>query len=508
MAIHCLILASREDQKFERELRIRLVVFEREGQLRVGGIHDAPAGTEVAPWQAQAIAQANLIVLLVSPRLEADEPTLVAAALERRAAGVSVIPVLLRPIDVAASRYRDLVMLPRSGTSVTAHRSRDIVWPEITKELRERMSESVNRPTQQPAMGERLLAAWLHVSDLHFGHGDVGHGYNQQRVLSALAEDVRTQVHMGRLPSPDLIFVTGDIAFSGGDLRRFPVEDEYGKAASWLDELAASVQVSAQNLVLIPGNHDVQRSADQHEDTAALVAELREGKLSFDDVLANPERAARLYARQARYRAFAARYARADDNGPGAADRAWGSYSRTVRDLTVRILGLNTALLAAGDQDRGRLRVGQRMLTELLAGLPAAAASEQLVLSLSHHPLALGWLADERTVKSELVRRTHCHLSGHVHEAESEQARPGSGGTWLGITAGAAHAEKMPAGVSAGHGYNIAAVIETAAGIKLRTWARRYSEHNADFRPDIDKVDPLTQYAEHDLRLSRRAPQT
>jgi hypothetical protein len=62
--------------------------------------------------------------------------------------------------------------------------------------------------------------------------------------------------------------------------------------------------------------------------------------------------------------------------------------------------------------------------------------------------------------------------------------------------------------VPAGHGYNIAAVVETPAGMKLRIWPRKFSDPNADFRPDIDKVSPQTLYAEHDLRLRRQPSKT
>lgn len=502
MVALCMILASAEDKRYQRELEDQLAVYVQQGVLTLSGLGDAPAGADESQWRAQALEQAEVILLLLSPRLERKEQGLLAMAFERRVSGARVIPILLKPFDLSASRYRDLVVLPRSGVPVNEHSRRDNAWLEIAKEVRELLSEQTKQTAKGQTAGKPLLS-WLHLSDLHFGHGSTGYRYDQQRVLAALTDDVTRQVSNGLLAQPDLILITGDVAFSGADLNRAPVEDEYQHATNWLATLAGSLNVPDHHIVLVPGNHDVQRSADRDPATKTQIEALRSGTRSVDDACHEPAEMARHLTRQAKYRAFASRYARPLSEGA-----PWTTYSITVRDFSVRLLGLNTALLAADDQDQGRLRVGERMLTELLSGLSPASESTELVLSLSHHPLAGGWLADEATVKKWLRRHVHCHLAGHVHEAESESARSGSGAEWLCITAGAAHAEPLPQGVPAGHGYNIAAVVETPAGMKLRIWPRKFSDPNADFRPDIDKVSPQTLYAEHDLRLRRQPSKT
>jgi len=505
MHTRCLILAATEDKKYESELEDQLAVYVQQDLLAVCSIQDAPPGVNQQDWQREQITQAELILVLVSPRLERKYPALVDAALHRRTAGARVIPILIRSIDVQATRYRHLVILPRSGGPVCEQGSRNKVWLEIVKEVRALLPATIQAPANRSSVAGQPRVSWLHLSDLHFGHGSTSHRYNQQRLLAALSQDVLAQVTDGTLPSPDLILVTGDIAFSGGDLNRAPVVEEYRHAASWLDALASSLKIPPAHIVMVPGNHDVARSADRDQTTKTLIEELRSGSRSFDDAVCHSPDLARLLARQAGYRAFASCYARPDGGESVAARCAWAAYTLTVRGLAIRILGLNTALLAADARDQGRLRVGERMLTELLAGLSPAADSQHLVLSLSHHPLVGGWLADEREVRNWLRRYVHCHLAGHVHEAESESARSGSGTEWLCVTAGAAHAEAMPQGVPAGHGYNIAAIVETSAGMTLRTWPRKFSDANADFRPDIDKVNPQTQYAEHSLRLGRKA---
>ena len=64
------------------------------------------------------------------------------------------------------------------------------------------------------------LFGWIHLSDLHVGHGDIGYQGEQRMVLRVLARDIKTQVsEIGRLLGrpdwrPDALLVSGDIAFS------------------------------------------------------------------------------------------------------------------------------------------------------------------------------------------------------------------------------------------------------------------------------------------------------
>ncbi len=240
MVAHCMILSSAEDKRYQRELEDQLAVYVQQGVLTLSGLGDAPAGADESQWRAQALEQAEVILLLLSPRLERQEQGLLAMALDRRVSGARVIPILLKPFDLSASRYRDLVVLPRSGVPVSEHPRRDKAWLEIAKEVRELLSEQTKQTAKGQTAGKPLLS-WLHLSDLHFGHGSTGYRYDQQRVLAALTDDVTRQVSNGLLAQPDLILITGDVAFSGADLNRAPVEDEYQHATNWLATLAGSL---------------------------------------------------------------------------------------------------------------------------------------------------------------------------------------------------------------------------------------------------------------------------
>jgi 3',5'-cyclic AMP phosphodiesterase CpdA len=68
------------------------------------------------------------------------------------------------------------------------------------------------------------LLTWLHLSDIHFGHGPTSHQWDQQLVLRALQEDL-LRLEDRHIPKPDILFVTGDIAFSGQNLNTMERQD-------------------------------------------------------------------------------------------------------------------------------------------------------------------------------------------------------------------------------------------------------------------------------------------
>jgi predicted MPP superfamily phosphohydrolase len=338
------------------------------------------------------------------------------------------------------------------------------------------------------------LFRWIHLSDIHTGHGDRAHGWDQSLVLAAIVTDIAAQ--RARQPEPpiDAVFVTGDIANTGAG--RTPTE--YEMAATWLDKVAVAAGVAPEQIFLVPGNHDVDRGADKDDAVKQLVAELREGKKSLDDALAEAAPRAVLARRIARYLDFAGRFAPV---GATPDDRLHWVHRFIARSgLPVRLVGLTTTLLAAGDDDQGKLRVGMRQI-----GLGFADMREgELVLALGHHPLGGGWLFDQPEIEPWLKRHAHALLTGHVHVADAQESRGGSGATFLRVVAGSAHGDRMPAGIPAGHGYSFGAVVRLDEGaVHARITPRRWSEKNAAFVRDADNIPDDETFSDHPLALSR-----
>lgn len=89
---------------------------------------------------------------------------------------------------------------------------------------------------------------WLHISDLHFKSGE---NYDQDVVTRAFINSLPNL--LSRYGPIDAIFVTGDVAYSGK-------KDEYDIADVFFQRIIETTGVSRENIFIVPGNHDVQRS--------------------------------------------------------------------------------------------------------------------------------------------------------------------------------------------------------------------------------------------------------
>ncbi|MDC3980733.1 metallophosphoesterase [Polyangium jinanense] len=336
-----------------------------------------------------------------------------------------------------------------------------------------------------PAPEAAPLFTWLHLSDLHFGLPGAGDRHNQSQILSILRDDLST-LDRQKVPRPDAILVTGDIAWSGKP-------DQYAEASKWLLDVAQRLGLAKDRIFVVPGNHDVDRSIDADRNVKRLLRGLRGGDDDLDDALENPDDLDLLRRRQAAYLEFAAAFA------PACRDLFWSSTETTREGLSLRLIGANTSLLAAGDDDARKLRLGQRQR----ALLNDAARERELVLVLGHHPLEDDWLAEQRDLARFLGSRAHAYLAGHVHDAKSERIVTGGGADALRIIAGAVYGGRER-DIPHGHAYSVTSIHHApSGGAVLRVHPRRFSFKNYDFRQDIDSTDEGRSYAEHPLaRLS------
>jgi predicted MPP superfamily phosphohydrolase len=138
---------------------------------------------------------------------------------------------------------------------------------------------------------------WLHLSDLHFGHGGARDRIDQETICTAILADA--EVMRGELGPPDWIFVTGDIAFKGAP-------EEYRKASAWLEQLAQKVGINHERILLVPGNHDVDRALVTGKPSARILHEhLRTHPEALDDFFSDPAAIEALWSKLAAYADFA-----------------------------------------------------------------------------------------------------------------------------------------------------------------------------------------------------------
>ena len=256
---------------------------------------------------------------------------------------------------------------------------------------------------------------WLHLSDIHFtARRD---SYDRRVVLTALADAAKELCNKGR--RPDLVFFTGDLA-------NFGKEDEYAEASAFFDSLLGAVELPRERLFVVPGNHDVDRTAAP--DLVRTLETVAESDKFFD-----PDREpARHFLRLAAFRQWHDDYFASARTQSRSASHA--SSMRpivvTVRGLHVAVLPINSALFAFDSQDHGKLWIGRRALCEATAEIDRVKAGRprpDIAVALLHHPL--DWLhdAERAQIKAELRRSVDFVLRGHLHENDFEAVvYPGS----------------------------------------------------------------------------------
>jgi predicted phosphodiesterase len=263
----------------------------------------------------------------------------------------------------------------------------------------------------------------LHISDFHFREGT---HWDAIPLLKELHSAVRSLSEAGL--TPDLVTLTGDIAFSGK-------RKEYDLARRWIDDalLAAIPEFNPDNLFIIPGNHDIDR-AEVTIGVKAMEEELRKGdQFKIADILCGPD-APNVYRRHTEYLKFVNTYRRSADKING----LWWTQVRKFDGFRLGIAGLASSIISFGDDsnDKGRLVISRYQLHTVLGGLPEV----DVRLALIHHPIS--YFVDEQEAAVQMETGCSVMLRGHLHtpKAIAHQA-PSSG--FLELAAGSVYSDSQ-----------------------------------------------------------------
>lgn len=242
----------------------------------------------------------------------------------------------------------------------------------------------------------------LHLSDFHLRPRS---SPTQSALLREALDVIRGLVEQGR--GPQLVALTGDLANKAKP-------EEYALVHSWLvEQLLPAVGLGPEQLVVIPGNHDVDWGIAAQGLPGMVGPGLWKDRQRVDEVLADPATCAAFDERYAAYLGFLDRLGVAHPHTPG-----W-SWRTRLGGHPLYLVGLDTAWLHVDDGLQGRLVLGRRRVDQLLADRQEG----DLIIALSHHPL--DWLTewDQRDVRPPLRKHVHVHLHGHLHQADPRFTR-------------------------------------------------------------------------------------
>jgi hypothetical protein len=181
----------------------------------------------------------------------------------------------------------------------------------------------------------------LHLSDFHLS---AERRWDSDPVLNGLTDIIRDKVTPG-LP-PDVVAITGDIAARGRP-------EDYEEARCWIDERvhpALPTGFPQDRILLVPGNHDVDRSrvkAGVRAVQSGLLAAADQDAIA--DMLGDPDQRGILLKRYDAYLEFAKGLC-----GEGRKlDVPWWSATLNLQGQRVHFAGLCSSWLSFGGKEDG-----------------------------------------------------------------------------------------------------------------------------------------------------------
>jgi metallophosphoesterase superfamily enzyme len=238
----------------------------------------------------------------------------------------------------------------------------------------------------------------LHVSDLHatvLAEGD------QRDIVGAALDDIAV-MHAER--PIDLVVFSGDLAAHG----------EANEFEAGADLLLRPLRrtLSHPPIVMVPGNHDVNRS-DIDDVVDVGLSHTLTTRAAVAATLGNPDRVVQATARLRRWNDFHDSWY--GDDAPEAVGALAWIHRFEIGGVDVAVAALNTSWRALGGmEDRKRLLLGEYQVQAALGAL----RNDTVKVIAMHHPL--DWLAefDADRARADLESNGVFVLSGHDHTTD------------------------------------------------------------------------------------------
>lgn len=312
----------------------------------------------------------------------------------------------------------------------------------------------------------------IHLSDIHFRIAEVTSNFDPNIGLRAdiLLDITERLSHRGE--APVAIIVSGDIAFAGK-------AEEYQYARGWFEELCEVCGVGYERLFLVPGNHDVDRSAacalvvEALHDSIGKVQEAGDVRKRLVQLLEDDTAGLALHSPIRAYNDFAS-----------GLDCSFSAPANTTvkRELmfpdgsSLNIWGFNSSLFCGGKLDRK----GDLLIDPAFPNMRNAPGVVNL--AVFHHPVS--WLRHDGEFKTHLDQHANIHLFGHEHAHAID-----IGSSCVRMSASALHPEHGSGDYEPG--YNLISLeisdLEGLRELRISIEAREYQKRPNKFREKVNE---------------------
>lgn len=241
----------------------------------------------------------------------------------------------------------------------------------------------------------------LHVTDLHYNSQSF-QKFTQSNMIDKLfdyLESLNKKI--------DLVIFSGDLVYKGNDYAEFEkVQSEF------IERLCNSLNISAQNIILCAGNHDMDRTykskslENRFDNEITSLDKLynffKDKDLDYQNSIKTTEN----------YNKFINNFY--DTNDSNIINELYCVHKRNICGKDLAIISLNSSWRSVDDSSNGKLLFPIHLIEEALFEVK----DMQCKFLVLHHPIH--WFRDYNQAKLQELIYKNCNImfSGHIHESE------------------------------------------------------------------------------------------
>lgn len=312
---------------------------------------------------------------------------------------------------------------------------------------------------------------WLHMSDWH--HRPLDASPDRKVVLEKLHEDISHRAQIDReFENIDLLFFSGDIAFSGQ-------KNEFDEARDYVLTPIKKMLGNDVRMIFCPGNHDIDRTliGQIPKEWSQIAGGLDGYSEDLEALILNKNRASELRAPFQNYIDFCGHFGQKYNDG-----ELCYSECFTIQKKSIGVASINTAWHSARYSlnhghddlniskiwDYGALKVTEAQIRDAIRNTKEA----DLKILVMHHPL--NWLAEDDQIRINALIKMHFDvvLNGHEHKPDMAVLSGGAGNV-LHVPAGASYNRRIAHDPRYTNSYNYCCVetIDFSGTIHHRKWS-------------------------------------
>ena len=231
---------------------------------------------------------------------------------------------------------------------------------------------------------------WLHLSDIHFNFNNYETTWLRDRLLDKLQE------YQGNI---DILIVTGDLLFQFGS--------SFEDVESFLNDVISILNISLENVFIVPGNHDFKR--DEKRDIVINgLKHSQVGITSSVSKIGEFSKNALISEGQKEFWEFHQKILKRED--------AYENIHFVNESKYFNIVNLNTCIISGMKNEEGSLSIGMSSLIKALKGIKD---NNKPTIAIGHHSLEC-FVEQERNEIAHIFEdyNVDIYLCGHMHKSE------------------------------------------------------------------------------------------